>query len=306
MSKISKMTAKRQDETGKNARGAAERRTRTRSITKIAWANWFMLAGVLLLTTFGLITALPPLLTARIGNPWPWVKTDLVLLIGLSATVLLFVAYLTLQQRQVMKMHRDIQRLKLDLEGRIAKHSRRLSALSEISRTMGAETDLQVIFDSITRTCHEKFDSVRASLMLYDESRRELVIESAWGQYERDIRKLRCEIDHGIAGWVARNAKPLLLNGPEDVAKYPELELNDPALSSSIVVPIIVRNELVGVLNISRGDTRARYEIEDLYSLEIFAQNAGSCIRHAEQIEWMRKMVPHLDAPQRPLSRSAP
>lgn len=281
--------------TGGMKRGGPDRRAESDSIYRNAWINWFMLAGVLLLTTFGLITALPPLLSARIANPWPWVKTDLVLLIGLSATVLLFVTYLTMQQRQVMRMHRDIQKLKLELEERIVLHTRRLSALSEISHTMGAETDLRVIFDRITRTCMEKFASARASLMLYDKERRELVVESIWGPYEKNIMKMRCEIDSGIAGWVARNGKPLLLNGPEDVANYPELKLKDSSTSSAIVVPITVRNELVGVLNVSRSPEGTRYEIEDLFALQIFAQNAGSCIRHAEQINWMRQMVPRLN-----------
>ena len=39
------------------------------------WRNWFFLACVLLLTIIGLASAIPPLLSDRIVNPWPWIKT---------------------------------------------------------------------------------------------------------------------------------------------------------------------------------------------------------------------------------------
>jgi hypothetical protein len=28
-----------------------------------------------------------------------------------------------------------------------------------------------------------------------------------------------------------------------------------------------------------------------MHALEVFAENAGACIRHAEQAEWMRKTI---------------
>jgi GAF domain-containing protein len=90
---------------------------------------------------------------------------------------------------------------------------------------------------------------------------------------------------------------PLLLNSPEDIVYYPELRLQDSSISSAVVVPIIVRNELVGVLSISKVDSPGSFELEDLYVLQIFANTAGSCIRHAEQIAWMRHLIPHLGTP---------
>jgi GAF domain-containing protein len=57
------------------------------------------------------------------------------------------------------------------------------------------------------------------------------------------------------------------------------------------VVPIMVRDELVGVLNISSRATETIYFEEDLRALEVFAENAGTCIRQAERSEWMRQTI---------------
>jgi hypothetical protein len=62
-----------------------------------------------------------------------------------------------------------------------------------------------------------------------------------------------------------------------------------------MVVPIIVRDDLVGVLNVSSRSKDIIYESEDLLALEGFSSSAGVCIRHTEHVNWMRQMVPHLN-----------
>jgi GAF domain-containing protein len=62
-------------------------------------------------------------------------------------------------------------------------------------------------------------------------------------------------------------------------------------LTAAMVVPIMVRDELVGVLNISSRAPDTTYVEEDLRALEVFAENAGTCIRQAERSEWMRQTI---------------
>jgi GAF domain-containing protein len=61
-----------------------------------------------------------------------------------------------------------------------------------------------------------------------------------------------------------------------------------------MVVPIIVRDELVGVLNVSSRSRDVVYDENDLLALQGFASSAGACIRHTEQASWIRRMVPQL------------
>jgi hypothetical protein len=139
------------------------------------WRNWFLLSGVLVLTSVGLASAIPPLLSERHFNPWPWIKTDLVLLVGLSLTVLIFVAYLTQQQRITMRMHKRFMMLQEGYEQRLVRHTSRMYALASVSNIMSAETDIRSILQSITNICAETFNCHRSSLMLLDAQKNELV-----------------------------------------------------------------------------------------------------------------------------------
>jgi transcriptional regulator with GAF, ATPase, and Fis domain len=259
------------------------------------WRNWFFLASVLILTTIGLASAIPPLVSERIFRPWPWIKTDLVLVVGLSLMVLAFVGYLTLQQRLVLRMHNRLQQLTEEVEKRMQQHTERLYALANISHIMGTETNLQSVFQSITNICAETFNCHRASLMLFDAENQDLVVRSVSGQYDSSMLGSHQRIGEGIAGWTAAHREPILLQSPDDCARYPDLKFVNQSLTSAMVVPIFVREEIVGVINICSTSPDVAYSREDLRALQIFAENAGACIRHAEHVNWMRQMLQQME-----------
>jgi transcriptional regulator with GAF, ATPase, and Fis domain len=259
----------------------------------LSWQNWSLLLIVVFITTVGLATALPPLLNDRVNTLWPWPKTALILLVTYSALILVFVAFLTYQQRRIFTLHRRAQE---EIRERSRRNSSRLCALLNVSRIMGDETELQGVFDGITRTCIETFDCEQASLMLYDKFADTLEVRSAFGHSQPSkVLGRRRAIGEGIAGWVAKNRRPLLLGRAPDENCPPGLQLASPEISSAMVVPIIVRDELVGVINVSARSSATRFEEEDLRALEVFASNAGTCVRHTEHVLWMRQVMLNTD-----------
>ncbi|UCF04756.1 MAG: GAF domain-containing protein [bacterium] len=287
-------------EARENGTSARENSTvkKDRSLRRLTWRNWFFLAGMTLLTTIGLSTALPPLLSERIVNPWPWVKTDLVLIVGLSITVIVFVIYLTKQQGKIARIHQELVHVQDESNERTRRHYIRLLALFNVSRKMGCQTDLQEVFDHITRTCVDAFTCERASLMIYQKLSRELIVRSTGGAAGDGVLGSRQKIGEGIAGWAAEHREALLLDRNCNTDKYPGLNLKNAHSLSAMVVPIIVRDELIGVLNVSTRNPKVDYDQEDLRALRVFAENAGTCIRHTEQADWMRKTIRKLQSIQ--------
>lgn len=281
-----------------NSKGGGGRLTKHPSSSELkyhSWRNWFLLSGVALLTTFGLATAMPPLLGKRIINPWPWAKTDLVLLAGLSLVVLAFIVYLTQQQRHVIGIYSELQQFKENNKEARTKYVAGLYGLFSICRIIGSGMDLQGVFDGITRICVETFSCHRASLMLFDKETEELVVKSASGRNSGMFIGSHQKVGEGIAGWAAKRRESLILTRHADLDKYPGLKLENPSISSAMVVPIILRNELVGVLNVSTQSPDVQYEGEDLRALQVFAENAGAFIRHTEHAEWMRQTIQRLE-----------
>lgn len=254
-----------------------------------SWGNWILLAGSYVITTSGLAFAVVVLLPDRLSSPWPWVRTDYALITACVFLVVTLVIHLSLEQRQVHRMSAEFQRMQEEVHSTSHK---RLCALLSVSRIMGLQSDLQNVFQSITSSCLEMFPCDQASLMLFDPHRKRLVVRAAHGH--EDVSRVlgsEKEIGEGIAGWVAKHKTPLILGRPGEPNAHPELQLLSRSISAAIVVPIILRDELVGVINISSRAPDTVYEVDDMHALSVFAENAGACIRHAEQAEWMRKTI---------------
>ena len=128
--------------------------------------------------------------------------------------------------------------------------------------------------------------------MMLNEKTQELEMRSATGHLEHGkVRAARQKVGEGIAGWVAKTQEPLILGREVDPSQYPGLKLRSLVLTAAMVVPIILREQAVGVLSISSRSPETQYTQDDLRALQVFAENAGTCIRHAEQAEWMRETI---------------
>jgi len=266
------------------------------ALERLSWRNWTSVVGVILLNSMGLALGAFPQIRERVGDFWPWAGTDEALIGGLVVVLLLFTIHLTAQQRQLGVLRARLKSSMQDTHREMQEHCDRLFALLNVTRTLATETDPEVIFEVITTACRETFACEQVSLMLLEREAEELVVRAATGHAnEEEVRSHRVRMGQGIAGWVAENRQPLILGKTVDPARYPGFTPRNQNLSAAMVVPIMVRDELVGVLNVgSRADAR-EYKEDDLRALMVFAENAGITCRHAEQTNWMRETIHRLD-----------
>jgi transcriptional regulator with GAF, ATPase, and Fis domain len=257
-----------------------------------SWANWILMATSYLVTTTGLAIAVAVLLPDRLSNPWPWARTDLALVAACVFMVFTLVVHLSMEQSHLSRMNAQLASLQNEVnEG----SRRRLYALLNVSRIMVQQSDPQGVFDCITKSCVETFECDQSSLMLLDPNTQRLVVRAAHGHLDpTKVLGSEKEIGEGIAGWAAKHKQALILGRGDEGDSHPHLKLLSNTLSAAIVVPIILRDELVGVINISSRKPDIVYQDDDLHALSVFAENAGACIRHAEQAEWMRKTIGNL------------
>jgi transcriptional regulator with GAF, ATPase, and Fis domain len=254
--------------------------------------SWYLLVGVTIATTVGLVAAVAPVLAEQLGSVWPWPNTHYVLLGGLAAAVITLVVSLTLQQRRFTEIRGEVRNLEEGTLERERQNHARLRALLKISRMMGAVTRLDEIFDSVIDACIDLFDAQQASLMLLNEDTNELEVRAARGHLDQEgVKVAKQKIGEGVSGWVAKYRQPLVL-GPElEANRFPELNVKVSNLTASVVVPVLLRDELIGVLSIRSREAGVRYGPDELQSLQVLAENIGTVIRHSEHVEWMRKTV---------------
>jgi signal transduction protein with GAF and PtsI domain len=118
---------------------------------------------------------------------------------------------------------------------------------------------------------------------VYDEAANELVVRSVGGPMARpEALGDRKQLGDGIAGWAAQNRRPLLLSRGCDVRQFKGLKLQSEHVLAAMVVPIVIMDRLLGVLNVSTKSTEVDYDDADFKATQVFAANAGVSIRYAE------------------------
>ena len=278
----------------------------TKRLEKQSMRNWYLLATFSAVTTVGLLIAVTPVLSKSITSFWPWAETDLVLLVGLGGSILMLILHLTIQQVKVTGIRHKVQAIEKEADEGRQQVASRLHALLNVSRMMGSVTDPSSVFQAITSTCLEIFDCHQSSLMLLNPETHMLEMKAATGHINRaKLYSVQQPVGKGIAGYVAQHQKPIILGKNVDVEHYPGLKVQAMKLTAAMVVPIMVRDELVGVLNISSRAPNTVYIEDDLRALEVFAENAGTCIRQAERSEWMRQTIEKMQA-QNARSKQSP
>ncbi len=152
-----------------------------------------------------------------------------------------------------------------------------LMPLFELSNALMSEVNLERLLALVVEIVSHETRADRVSLMLLDESGRELAIKAAVGLPSDVVRTAVEKVGHGIAGSVAKSGKPILLNG--------EVQRKDRVVSgrtsSALCVPLAVGGRVIGVLNSSKTGEESRFTQSDLQLLSILAGQAAIAIENA-------------------------
>ncbi len=271
------------------AADARQRQVQAR-IHQSAYTNWFLIATVVLLTLVSLVSVLPPVLSDRMAQIWLFSKPQMLVIAGLTLALLLLVG-LAHQRRYLTVLRRQFDAIQRNERDRAQRQAARTYALLNVSKVLVEQNDLQTAFDSITKICVDAFSCDQASLMLFDRDSASLVVRAVHGKaVPEGMIGARQPLGKGPSGFVAQQREPLVLRA-DDRTNVPGLELKKRELTAAMVVPVILRDELVGVINVSTRSPEINFDDDDLRALQVFAENVGAAVRHTEQTEWMRATI---------------
>jgi Nif-specific regulatory protein len=166
-----------------------------------------------------------------------------------------------------------------------------ISAL--INSNYGDATSLLTqILESATRLT----EGEASSLILRDPESGKLRFEIALGPKGPELKHFTLNPGEGIAGWVALHGQSLIVNDVEtDSRFYPEISKSIGFPNYSILaVPMRVRDETVGVIEIINKRDKKYFTQDDLQWLELFAVQSAIAIENARYLERAKDEIRNL------------
>ena len=152
------------------------------------------------------------------------------------------------------------------------------------------------------------FSARASSVFLYDETTDELVFEAVAGEGSETLIGQRIPSSTGIAGWVLVTRQPLVL---EDVTQDPRWGGHEIAERSGYVprglmaVPLLHGEDPVGVLNVLDRPQEARFSLEEMELLGLFANQAAISLDLLRRARRAKAVLEDGDADAAALARLA-
>jgi len=126
----------------------------------------------------------------------------------------------------------------------------------------------------------------RVSILLLDKQHKTLEMRASMG-YSEEAANIRVPIETGITGWVITHRKPLRVDDVTKDARYIAVSENT---RSELALPLIYRNELLGVLNVE-SEQVAAYTENDEEMLGTLAGSLAAVIANARLVAQIRSQA---------------
>ena len=165
-----------------------------------------------------------------------------------------------------------------------------LRTLTKLSAILNSTLDPKEVQKRAMEAATELMNAEVGSLLLVDEKSNELYFEVALGEKGAHVKEIRLKIGEGIAGWVAQQGEPLIV---EDVQKDPRFVKKADKKSSfvtrnMICVPVRIKDKTIGVLQAINKEEGA-FAQEHLELFQMLANQVGIAIENARLMEDLRQ-----------------
>lgn len=170
-----------------------------------------------------------------------------------------------------------------DAQSRVAQ----LSTLYRISQSLALAPDLKSVFDSARQEIMSLTEATGMSILLLTESKDQM--RWAYGyEYgeEVNVAGMVLSADRGFSGHVVRTGKPLLLNERNDELRRQLQSITVGAAAQAwLGVPLIIANDLIGVLSVENAEDPTAFTDRDVQLLSTVAGSIAISILNQSLLE---------------------
>lgn len=177
------------------------------------------------------------------------------------------------------------------LEQALREKTREVDVLHRITDSITNTLDLESVLKHIVEVVVEVTKADACLLYLLSDGREELILRASKNPHPKLIGRITIGLGEGITGWVARERTRVVI--PSNASDDPRFKffhnLPEDRYQAFVSVPIMAKNEVVGVINVQHKRTR-RYRQDELTLLSTIANQVGGGIENARlYAETMRK-----------------
>jgi PAS domain S-box-containing protein len=160
-----------------------------------------------------------------------------------------------------------------------------LELLYHVSREVATALDLRTVLQRVLYEAMQNVGGERCSIVVLDDAGKAVDATIVYGKkiHEHTTLQMRDTMERGLAGWVIRNRKGVLILDTSKDERWlmrPDDAVDQSGAKSAICVPLLAREQLVGVLTLVHPAPDA-FSPEQLDLMQAIADQAGIAVLNA-------------------------
>jgi diguanylate cyclase (GGDEF)-like protein len=129
-----------------------------------------------------------------------------------------------------------------------------LKTLLEVSRLISSNYPIPKVIKRICGKLRRLLDTDDCSIMILNEKNRELAFSESSGLTRWEMKNIRFALGEGVAGWVAKHKKPVLIEDVRNDARFKVVDKQRRSMVSMISAPLMVKRRVIGVVSLTTRD----------------------------------------------------
>ncbi|MFH1201854.1 MAG: HD domain-containing phosphohydrolase [Candidatus Omnitrophota bacterium] len=161
--------------------------------------------------------------------------------------------------------------------------------LFRVSSGVSSTRDIGSFLDLIIETIVNALDGDVGALLLLEPQTNELYVRSSYGIDKNNAQAIRIKIGEEAAGWVMKQAKPLLVPKLASQEEPVDPKVINLFRSPLICVPLVYQDRVIGTLSVSGRKNKENFNDDDLILLSNLASQTSVALENARLSEDMER-----------------
>jgi GAF domain-containing protein len=159
--------------------------------------------------------------------------------------------------------------------------------LHHVTTAAASSTTIEEALNSAVQGLQVTLGGDQIAILMADKEQKTLEVRSTVGYPNEESARLKVPFGVGVTGWVAVNRQAQRVG---DVSKDSRYIAVNPKVRSELAIPLIYRNEVLGILNVESTRLNA-YSENDEEMLGTLAGSLAAIIAHSRLLEQFRVQV---------------
>lgn len=154
-----------------------------------------------------------------------------------------------------------------------------LQALLATTRLIAANYPMQEVVHRLADELNGLLKSDRCSVLILDDENNELAFHDSSALSDWERQNIRFRMGEGVAGWVAQNREPVLIENVELDPRFKQHPGQLRSMVSMICVPLEMHRRLIGVLTLTTSEPDHIFQADELELVVLIAAHISLALQ---------------------------